>query len=88
MGAPATAHGEELNLDHGRNEVTPVTKSQAEIKLTPQEKVNLHSKSMGNKLSTINTALYTMYSAVRSLMDAISELTLTSANIPSLVSDS
>ena len=87
-GAPATPHREELNLDHDRDEVTPVIKNQAKIKLTPQEKVNLHSKTLDNKLSTINTALHTMDSAIRSMTEALSKLTLTSVNIPSLVSDS
>ena len=88
-GTPATPHGEELNLDNDRDEVhvTPVTKSQAKNKLTPQEKVNLHSKTLDNKLSTINTVLHTMDSAIMSMTDALSELTLTSVNILSLLSD-
>ena len=50
--------------------------------------MNLHSKTLDNKLSVINTALSTIDSATGSLTDALSELTGSNANVPSMMSDS
>lgn len=69
---------------------TPVTDRSAKTdrKLTPQERVNLHSKSLDNKLSAVHIALGNIDSAIISLSETINELTNTSANIPSFISDS
>ena len=69
---------------------TPVTDRSAKTdrKLTPQDRVNLHSKSLDNKLSAVHIALGNIDSAIVSLSETINELTKTSSNIPSFISDS
>ena len=69
---------------------TPVTDRSAKTdrKLTPQERVNLHSKSLDKKLSAVHIALGNIDSAIVSLSESINELTNTSSNIPSFISDS
>ena len=69
---------------------TPVTdrSEKNDRKFTPQEEVNLHSKSLDSKLSAVHIALGNINSAIVSLSETINELTNTSTNIPSFISKS
>ena len=65
-----------------------VQTSSSDKKLTPQGRVNLHSKSLDNRLSAVHTALQSINDAIITLSESISDLQTMSTNIPPLIADS
>ena len=60
--------------------------AKSDRKLTPQERVNIHSKTLDSKLSAVHTALSNISNAVAFLSESVSILT-TPTSIPSLTVD-